>query len=177
MQINEAIDLIRGGITEKEGIWADLGAGTGLFTQALQAILEAGTVYAVDKSPHALWRLDRHERVPMEIVEADFSKPLDLPPLDGIIMANALHYIKEPLFVLRQLLPLLKQNGQFILLEYETTQPNPPWIPYPIPADRFHQIAGQAGLSSPQEIGRVASRYGHNHIYAASCSTKLPVSD
>lgn len=172
MQINEAIDLIRGGVMKKEGIWADLGAGTGLFTQALQAILEEGKVYAVDKSPHALWRLDRHEQVPMEIVEADFSKPLDLPPLDGIIMANALHYIEEPLSVLSHLLPLLKLGGQFILLEYETTQPNPPWIPYPIPSQRFHQIAEQAGLSSPQEIGRIASRYGHNHIYAASCRVK-----
>ena len=173
MEINEAVDLIRDGVEKKEGIWADLGAGTGLFTQALQVILEVGKIYAVDKSPHALWRLAPHDQIPIEIVDADFSKPLDLPPLDGIIMANALHYIEDPIPVLTHLLPLLKPEGAFILLEYETHQANPPWIPYPIPFQRFRQIAKQAGLSSPQEIGKITSRYGHNHIYAAS-TFRLP---
>ncbi len=169
MEINEAVDLIRDGVEKKEGVWADLGAGTGLFTQALQVILEVGKVYAVDKSPHALWRLAPHDQIPMEIVDADFTKPLDLPPLDGVLMANALHYADKPVPLLEELLKLLKPGGIFVLVEYETHRPRPPWIPYPIPFEGFVEIATKVGLTKPTKIGEVPSLYGHDHIYAAMC--------
>ncbi|MEZ5041154.1 MAG: class I SAM-dependent methyltransferase [Saprospiraceae bacterium] len=168
MTIAEAALLIRDGVRSTDGTWADLGAGTGTFTQALQSILFSGKVFAVDKNPHALWRLPAHEKVFLEIVEADFSMPLDLPPLDGIIMANALHYLKDPAPFLQRILKNLKANGQFILVEYETNKANPPWIPYPIPFKYFKEIAQAAGFSEPREIGRSPSIYGHEYLYAAS---------
>mgnify|MGYP002683214101 CR=1 FL=1 len=51
----EAINFIRLGIIHPSGTWADIGAGTGLFSRALMEILEEGKVIAVDKSPHALY--------------------------------------------------------------------------------------------------------------------------
>ncbi|NRB50958.1 MAG: class I SAM-dependent methyltransferase [Saprospiraceae bacterium] len=167
MDIQVAVELIKDAVVREEAIWADLGAGTGTFTQALQYLLPKGKVYAVDKSPHALWRLPTHEAVPMEIVDADFTKPLTLPPLDGILMANALHYVDQPADLLKKLLPLLKPGGTFLLVEYETKQPRPPWIPYPIPFDQFFAIAADVGLTPPKSIGRVPSMYGHDHIYAS----------
>ena len=118
MEIQVAAQLIEAGVKEEEAVWADLGAGTGTFTQALQQLLSKGKVYAVDKSPHALWRLPNKGSVPMEIVDADFTRALDLPPLDGILMANALHYVADPAQVLPPLLQLLKPSGTFILVEY-----------------------------------------------------------
>lgn len=167
MEIQVAAQLIEAGVKEKEAVWADLGAGTGMFTQALQQLLSKGKVYAVDKSPHALWRLPNKGSVPMEIVDADFTQALDLPPLDGILMANALHYVANPTQVLPPLLRLLKPSGTFILVEYETDRPRPPWIPHPIPFKQFKKLATAVGLSALEKIGTVPSRYGHDHIYAA----------
>lgn len=167
MDIQVAAALIQKAVVREEAIWADLGAGTGTFTQALQHLLPMGKVYAVDKSPHALWRLPGHDTVPMEIVDADFTQPLTLAPLDGILMANALHYVPQPTEVLSPLLSLLKPGGTFLLVEYETNRPRPPWIPYPIPFDQFRTMAEEVGLTPPQRIGSVPSMYGHDHIYAA----------
>ncbi len=167
MDIQVAAGLIEKAVIKKESVWADLGAGTGTFTQALQLLLPKGKVYAVDKSPHALWRLPKNHSVPMEIVDADFTKPIDVPPLDGLLMANALHYVKQPTHLLTKLLPLLKPGGTFVLVEYETNQARPPWIPYPIPFNQFRTIALEAGLTPPKMIGSVPSMYGHNYIYAS----------
>ena len=167
MDIHVATGLIEKAVAREEATWADLGAGTGTFTQALQQILPSGKVYAVDKSPHALWRMPQHAKVPMEIVDADFTKPLGLPPLDGILMANALHYVPQPAKLLKELLKLLKPGGVFLLVEYETNRPRPPWIPFPIPFESFTAMAAEVGLSQPVEVGKVSSMYGHDHIYAA----------
>ena len=102
MTLKEAIELIRPGVRQEAKIWADIGAGTGMFTMALMDILEEEvsdecTLYALDKSPHALWQLESSPHTRLEILDADFSHPLDLPELDGIVMANALHYALDPL--------------------------------------------------------------------------------
>ncbi|MEO1261658.1 MAG: class I SAM-dependent methyltransferase [Bacteroidota bacterium] len=170
MRQQEAISLIEKGIKTTSGTWADIGAGTGVFTLALREMLTTGTIYAVDKSPHALWRLPLKGDVPIAVVEGDFNRPLDLPMLDGILMANALHYASDPVAVLKNLLSYLKPAGTFVLIEYETHRPLQPWIPYPVPFADFEKHAHAAGLSEPLEIGRAVSRYGHEHIYAAGCA-------
>jgi ubiquinone/menaquinone biosynthesis C-methylase UbiE len=44
------VALIRGGVAEPGGIWADLGAGTGNFTWALAELLGlSATVHAIDR--------------------------------------------------------------------------------------------------------------------------------
>src|SRR5688572_22774548 len=96
MTLQEAIDLIHPGIIPASGIWADIGAGTGVFTNALLEILTGGKVIAVDKSPHALYAIVNHNHnVEYEIMEGDFYQDLHLPLLNGIIMANALHYAND----------------------------------------------------------------------------------
>ena len=47
---------------------------------------------------------------------ADFSRPLALTPLDGIVMANSLHFIKhaDKERVLRQIIDYLKPGGRFL---------------------------------------------------------------
>lgn len=169
MKLTQAIQLIETAVQPLEGVWADIGAGTGLFTQALQTVLESGKIYALDKNPHALWKLEATRTVALEIVEGDFNRSLPLPKVDGIIMANALHYATAPAKVLQNILQHLKPDGVFILIEYDTTRPNPPWVPYPIPAIEFSQLAIQVGLTEPIEINRAPSRYGHNEIYSVYC--------
>ena len=180
MTVEEAIHIIRPGVQSIPGVWADIGAGTGMFTKALAEIMNRrnggnggngkSRIYAVDKSPHALWQLKSSEEVEIIVVDADFNYPLDLPPLDGIIMANALHYATDHLHVIKNVTRSLKINGTFILLEYDTQTARPPWVPYPVSFDMFESLCKEAGFSPPVVIGSLASIYGHDRIYAATTS-------
>jgi SAM-dependent methyltransferase len=194
MTLHEAIDLIRPGVKPTSGTWADIGAGTGLFTEALVEILEDGKVIAVDKSPHGLYsnkqlamsnkklaiskgqlatgneqlaKNNKKTKINMEIVEADFNMSMILPSLDGILMANALHYAHDHLFVLKNVLTSLKPAGTFILIEYDTEKPNPPWVPNPVSSGRFRELCAEAGLKEPVEIGRRSSIYQDGEMYVA----------
>lgn len=164
-----AIQLIEKGVKHPSGTWADIGAGTGTFTLALREIMSSGKIYAVDKSPHALWRLPLKGAIPIEVTEGDFNRPFDMPELDGIVLANTLHYAADPVAALKNMVQHLKADGSFILVEYETSTPLPPWIPFPIPFEKFKDIAKAAGLTEPIKIGKAPSNYGHDHMYAVYC--------
>jgi ubiquinone/menaquinone biosynthesis C-methylase UbiE len=166
MTLAEAIDLIRPGILSKKGTWADIGAGTGMFTLALMEILESGKVIALDKSPHTLYSIKAPSHLKLKIVDADFNRPLELPALDGIVMANALHYAKDHQTVLQNVLASLKPEGIFILIEYDTERPNEPWVPNPVSLNKFRALCKITGLSDPVEIGRKKSIYSDGEIYS-----------
>ncbi|MCB0519379.1 MAG: class I SAM-dependent methyltransferase [Lewinellaceae bacterium] len=172
MTPQQAISLIEKCVQQKQGTWADIGAGTGTFTLALREILASGTIYAVDKNPHALWRLPLQGEVKTEVVEGDFTKKMEFPMVGGILMANSLHYAADPVAVLKNVLSHLQPGGTFLLIEYETHTPLLPWIPYPVPFARFQKIAMDSGLSAPVALAKVPSGYGHGHIYSASCIWK-----
>lgn len=186
MTLHEAINLIRPGVIPPSGTWADIGAGTGLFTEALMEILEEGKIIAIDKSPHGLYinkqlamgneqrtinegqlaNGKKAKKINIEIVEADFNMLMVLPSLDGILMANALHYGNDHLYVLKNVLTFLKPGGTFILIEYDTEKPNPPWVPNPISLHTFRVMCKQVGLKDPVEIGRRKSIYQEGEMYA-----------
>lgn len=165
-----ALSLIQEALPTKSAVWADLGAGSGLFAEVLADHLpQNSTVIAMDKSPHMLWRLETPPGIHFQVMEGDFTREMEFPQLDGILMANALHYVEDPAAVLPHILSHLRPGGSFVLIEYETQQALPPWIPYPIPKARFEALASQAGLSKPRLIGTAPSQYGHDHIYALLC--------
>src|SRR3982751_2784835 len=99
MQIREAIDLIRFRPTDKEiQIWADLGCGTGVFTKALAALLPAGSrIQAIDVDKNAMRQIpNEYEGVGIETSALDFtSEKITFNQMDGIMMANSLHYVKD----------------------------------------------------------------------------------
>ena len=91
MQLSEAIALIDNQQLHQSHIttWADLGCGSGLFTQALSTFLsDESTIYAIDKE--SINQLpDYHHQVIIKKAQLDFIKEqLPLAPLDGILMAN-----------------------------------------------------------------------------------------
>lgn len=172
MTDNEARELIRRGIDATTARWADIGAGTGTFTRALMDILDSGVIYAVDKNPHMLWDIRSSNAVQISVHEGDFNQRLNLPELDGILMANTLHYASDPEAVLVNVTRDLKQGGVFILVEYESKTPRPPWVPYPVPYARFEKLCRKAGLTDPEMIGTAPSHYGYEHIYAARSARK-----
>lgn len=171
MELSTAVSLLGNISSDKSQQWADIGAGTGTFTVSLQSMLAPGsTVWAVDKNPHMLWNLPTHREVTIRVEEGNFEQAMALPVFDGIVMAMALHYALEPIPVLNNVLQHLKPGGTFILIEYDTAQPNPPWVPYPISWGEYQALAAEVGLTPPQLIRRVSSQYGHQYIYSASAS-------
>ncbi|HAA22657.1 MAG TPA: hypothetical protein DCR93_13915 [Cytophagales bacterium] len=167
MTISEAIDFIRPAIPNAAGTWADLGAGDGIFLKALDTLLPSpSTLYAVDRKTSALEDL-KFEKHRLHVLQGDFTQPLSLPSLDGILMANALHFVPQQQEVLLQLVDRLKYGGSLVLAEYDTDQPNPPWVPYPIPKERFAELAEAVGLQNFRVVNSRTSRYGHRDIYLA----------
>ena len=98
MEQEEAVALIGAAVMDVGGTWADLGAGTGTFTRALASLIGAsGVVYAVDQDAHALRTLSRAPQdaanAAIRTVVGDFTEAVELPPLDGVVLANALHFV------------------------------------------------------------------------------------
>jgi len=165
VQDDDAIALIRAAVTKPGGVWADLGAGSGVFTRALAAMLgPTGTVYAVDSDPGALGELDRHARTAQEAtirtVVGDFTGSLELPPLDGVLVANALHYVPYPdqPTVVRRIASLLTEAAPMVVVEYDRRHANQ-WVPYPITLAALTALARDAGLGTPTVLGTRPSRY------------------
>lgn len=168
------LNLLRNGIVGTGGTWADFGAGRGAFTLALADLLgPAAILYAVDRDRVALQTLhdamrDRFAATRLEIVAADFTAPLDLPPLDGIVIANALHFQRDCLAVARTLRQYLAPGGSIIVVEYNIDQSNFA-VPHPVPFRRWEQTAHDAGFRVTRLIATRPSSTLHE-IYAAASS-------
>jgi ubiquinone/menaquinone biosynthesis C-methylase UbiE len=156
------------------GIWADFGAGSGAFTLALRELIGPdAAIYAVDKDRTRLNELEGAYRARfgdstnLHIVATDFSRPLDLPPLDGILMANSLHYFKDKEKILRQVRTHLKPSGILMLVEYNVDSGNP-WVPHPLSFESFRSLAPRAGFSEPRLLAKRASSF-LREFYSALC--------
>lgn len=172
MEHATAVSLIRAGVGAPGETWADLGAGSGVFAAALSALLgPRGTVYASDRDPQAVARLRALKTFGATLVveQADFTRPHNLShltDLDGLLLANSLHFVARQERVLRQLVPTLRPGGRLLVVEYDTAQ-RTPWGPFPVPPERLQKLARASGLSAFEEIGRRPSRFGGRELYAA----------
>jgi len=157
------VALLRDGVVPG-GVWADLGCGEGAFTLALADLLgPGGHIHSVDKDASALRAQQRamRERFPevdVEIHRGDFIEPLELPPLDGIVMANSLHFHRDHVAVVRKVASYLRSGGRFVLVEYDADRGNV-WVPHPLSYTSWERVAGDAGLEQPRLLHRVPSRF------------------
>jgi SAM-dependent methyltransferase len=159
LQRDELVALIEGGVGptggQKGGRWADLGAGEGAFTLALADLLGPDAhIVAVDKDARALRAIGHG----IETSVADFTKPLDLRDLDGIVMANSLHYVRDRQPVLQWVRAMLRPGGRLIIVEYGADRGNP-WVPYPFTYPRWETMAAQAGFKNTRLLKTVPSRW------------------
>jgi ubiquinone/menaquinone biosynthesis C-methylase UbiE len=148
------------------GIWADVGAGSGAFTEALaDALGPAGRIVAIDRDAGGLERASAAvaRRVPgfeIESLVADFTEPLDLPALDGLVAANSLHFVRRErqVGVVSELAAHLRPGGTFLVVEYDADRGNP-WVPHPFSERSWSNLAADAGLVDVRHLGRVPSRF------------------
>ena len=144
--------------------WADLGSGEYLFTHALAGLLAPGSlIYAIDKIGMP------PEKGPVEIVPviADFvTDELPLEGLDGILMANALHYVADKPAFFQKITPGFKTRPFYLIVEYDTDTPVPVWVPHPVSFKKLEGLAKWLGYTTVQRLGAYESRYGGS-MYAA----------
>lgn len=171
MNHQDHVALLRPGVPAPGGVWADLGAGSGAFTLALADLVgPSATVYAVDRDRAALDRLRAAWRsLPapprLDSVVADLARPLDLPPLDGVVMANVLHFFRDHVAVLRRVHHLLKADAPLLLVEYNVDHGNM-WVPHPLSFATFAREAMVAGFGDVAWLGARPSRF-LREIYSA----------
>ena len=168
MELQIAVNLIEKGVTSKVNQrWVDLGAGTGLFTHALAQLLAGGHITAIDRNPESLktikWQYP-------EITLQKIIRELDAFPwatgYDGILMANALHFIDDCSGYLTKIKPALLPGGRIIIVEYDTDAANA-WVPFPVSFHTLQTHATASGFSEIEKIGHVQSQYQAQGIYAA----------
>jgi SAM-dependent methyltransferase len=168
--IRPAVDAGRRG---PGAVWADIGAGSGAFTLALADLLGPGaSIIAVDRDHRALADNERvvgarFPDVALTTLVADLTGTLPLPPLDGLVAANSLHFVPRDrqVEVVARLAAHLRPEAPFVVVEYDADHGNP-WVPHPFSAASWSGISAEAGLSSPTVIGHVPSRF-LGAIYAA----------
>ncbi|WP_199750470.1 class I SAM-dependent methyltransferase [Gynurincola endophyticus] len=174
MELQDAINLID--FSDKMKFskamqWADLGCGSGLFTTALSYLLPVKShVKGVDKELQRFFDEPR-PGVSLDFLKADFQKDrLLLPPLDGLLMANSLHYVKDKQVLLQKLRQHLKPQHHWLIVEYDTQVPNP-WVPYPIQFNALKELFLEMNYSEIHYLRHISSRYGHGNIYACIISS------
>lgn len=165
MDHNDHVNLLKPTELPTGGTWADFGAGSGAFTLALRELVGPhANIYAIDKDSRGFRELEKEHREKfttsqnVHALRADFTGPLSLPPLDGIVMANSLHFFKDKLKVLRHVRSFLKLNGALLLVEYNVNLGNL-WVPHPISFESYRELAPRAGFSEPQLLAKAPSRF------------------
>jgi ubiquinone/menaquinone biosynthesis C-methylase UbiE len=166
MDHNDHVHLLRPAQLIPGSQWADLGAGSGAFTLALRELLgPTSPIHAVDTDRGRLNELQRawqarfgSDATHLHLLPADFTRSLDLPPLDGVLMANSLHFFKDKQRVLLHVQSFLKPGGALLLVEYNVDIGNT-WVPYPFSFDTWRVLAQQAGFSEPQLLATRSSGF------------------
>lgn len=171
------VQLIEKGIDrDSGGVWVDFGAGSGAFTLALRAIAGPDVdLIAIDRDRASLQTLGATmERLfpgtQLRLLDADMAGRLTLPPLDGIVTANAIHFVplQDQTALLRRWRSYLKPEGRLIVVEYDTDSGNR-WVPYPMSYASFRETARAAGFTEPVLLASRPSRW-LGRIYSALAS-------
>ena len=183
MNHGDHVRLIETAIERNRGdVWADFGAGSGAFTLALRDIAGPdAAIIAIDQDRTSLQTLrasmERHfPGTQLRLLQADIAGRLTLPPLDGIVVANAIHYIpkRDHVALLQRWREYLQPEGRLIVVEYDTESGNS-WVPYPMSYTAFRDVARAAGLTEPVLLGVRPSRWLAS-IYAALTFPIMPSS-
>jgi SAM-dependent methyltransferase len=178
MTTAEAVEFIRPAVGAAPAVWADLGAGSGVFTDALALLLGAeGRVIAVERDVAALRNLEAlaarqpPSAAPVTVVQGDLDALASMPALagltlDGALLANVLHFFADPSRLLAATVALLREGGRVVVVEYGGASRNR-WVPHPLPLDRLAGLAGELGLGAPRVVAERPSRYQRGALYCA----------
>jgi 2-polyprenyl-3-methyl-5-hydroxy-6-metoxy-1,4-benzoquinol methylase len=168
LKLEDAIDLVRGGFQEepRAEVWADLGCGNGLFTSALTRLLNTGSrIHAIDLSHQHLESVN--PGIVITFQQLNFiTDSLPFDRIDGILMGNSLHFVKNKLSFLRALKEHLKPNGRLVVIEYDMARANS-WVPYPIAFESLGEVLADAGFCNFRKLNERKSIYENRTLYSS----------
>lgn len=157
-------DIVRAvGLRPGEAV-ADVGAGTGLFTQLFaEQVGPQGRVYAVDISPafvkYVADQAKKHgyERIVKTVLNTPDS--VELPPasIDAAFICDAYHHFDHPQKMLASIHRAMRPDGRLIIIDFDLRQDSSDFIKERARASKevyFREIAA-AGFE-PSEIRRRA---------------------
>lgn len=175
MDHKDHVNLLKPANLKPGGTYADFGAGRGAFTTALRELVGPDArIFAVDKDKNALRDLEEeflarfNSVFNLATIPLDFSRPLNLSALDGVVMANSLHYFRDKDKILRHVHGYLKPNGTLLIIEYNVDSGNL-WVPHPLSFETYRTLAPRAGFSEPRLLAKHPSRF-LKEFYSAECS-------
>lgn len=167
---NEAVELLTPCRLDDEHAttWIDLGSGSGLFTHALAALIApASRIWAVDKQAGFVKR-ENGRNVRIEALRSDFiHDELPFAGVDGILMANSLHYVKDKSAFIRKMNQCLHAASRWVIIEYDTKKANP-WVPYPVDFESLQELFGQEGYKQVVKRSKRPSIYNAANMYCAT---------
>ena len=172
MRLRDAIDMLADSGVGALGptIWADLGCGDGTFTRALADTLAPGSlIHAIDLDAAALRRIPAaHNGVRIGTHRGDFmTQPWPFTGLDGILMANSLHYVGDQAAFIRQCEFHMRPPRRFLFVEYDSSEANR-WVPYPVSQTRLTALFERAGYSSVRVLRSRPSLYRSAPLYSVA---------
>jgi SAM-dependent methyltransferase len=100
----------------------------------------------------------RFPNVGLQVVTADFTRPLRLSSLDGVVMANSLHFVRNKGPVLVSVREMLRPGGSLIVVEYGADRGNP-WVPHPFSYSTWESLAAEAGFEGTRLLHAIPSRF------------------
>ena len=173
MDHEDHVRLLKDGIQSPGGIWAELGSGRGAFTLALADLIgPQGRIYSVDKNKGALKNQAKaiQKRFPsdqpkIQYIYNDYTLPLSFPSLNGVVMANSLHFNKDKAAILDLIFDYLGPQGCLILVEYNSDLGNT-WVPHPVSYKSWQSLVEEGGFVNTRLLKRVASSF-MGEIYSA----------
>lgn len=103
----------------------------------------------------------------VDFLRANFEHDnLKLSGLDGILIANAIHYVAEKAALIRKLEPMFTGSPRFIMIEYDTDRANP-WVPFPITFKQLQALFGTLGYRTIVKVSERHSAYSSGNMYCA----------
>jgi len=125
---------------------------------ALNSILPAGSyITTVDKQT---------QQLSVEFIKANFEKDeLPLTSLDGILMANSFHYIRDKQKLIKKLETYFSASPTFLIVEYDTTRLSL-WVSYPINFQNLHQLFSTLRYGDINKLSEMPSCFG-GRLYSA----------
>jgi len=169
MELKEAVRLIKHEKASEVEHWLDLGSGNGLFSLALtEYLVDGSTISCIDKNAAALKQVPvKQNNITIEKIPIDFIKDeWPVKQADGIMMANALHFVKDKHAFLQKAISYLKNRHSFLIVEYDSENGNQ-WVPHPISYGSLQKFFAEAGYASISHLGEMRSIYNRSNIYAA----------
>ncbi|HVU95396.1 MAG TPA: class I SAM-dependent methyltransferase [Puia sp.] len=153
--------------------WADLGCGSGTFTLALAELLAPhSTLAAIDLQPGIKQQTTKNN-ITIRPQAADITQPNPtLQNLDGILIANAIHYVRDQPAFIKMLHTALQPGAVLILIEYDTDTPVPRWVPYPLSYTSASRLLSPPDWTPLQKGNTRPSAYGRANLYCAFTTKK-----